>query len=85
MSWRVELPRRILRRIERLPKEEGDCILLTLKRLQENPSLVHVKPLEGREDWSLRVGRWRVLLRVDHKAKVFVVTGFGPRGDIYKH
>lgn len=45
MSWRVELPRRILRRIERLPKEEGDRILLTLKRLQENPSLVHVNML----------------------------------------
>lgn len=38
----------------------------------------------GRPEWSLRVGSWRALLRVDDKARTVVILTAGPRGDVYK-
>ncbi len=43
-----------------------------------------VKPLHGRADWRLRLGRWRVLFRVDEGRITITVISVAPRGDAYK-
>jgi mRNA interferase RelE/StbE len=83
-EWRVVLLRPARRYLERLPRRERERILDALDKLQQDPTRASVKPLEGRPEWSLRVGGRRVLLRVDRTTRLFVVTEIGPRGDIYK-
>ena len=43
-----------------------------------------VKRLRGSLDWRLRVGRWRVIFRVDHGNITILVVSVSPRGDAYK-
>jgi mRNA-degrading endonuclease RelE of RelBE toxin-antitoxin system len=43
-----------------------------------------VRRLKGRPDeWRLRVGNWRVLLRLDRADTVIVVTAVKARGGAY--
>jgi mRNA interferase RelE/StbE len=83
-EWRVVILRPARRYLERLPRRERERVLDALDKLQQDPTHTLVKPLEGRPEWSLRVGSRRVLFRVDRPARLFVVTQIGPRGDSYK-
>ena len=55
-----------------------------LSVLSGGPGAGGSKPLHGRPEWSLRVGGFRVLFRVDERNRTIVVTAIGARGDIYK-
>lgn len=55
-----------------------------LALLEQGPCGGGAKPLRGRPDWSLRIGGFRVLFRVDEANRTIVVTSIGPRGDVYK-
>ncbi len=83
-DWRVVILRPARRYLERLTRRDRERILEALDKLQQDPARAPVKPLEGRPEWSLRVGGRRVLLRVDRSARVLVVTEIAPRGDVYK-
>jgi mRNA interferase RelE/StbE len=67
-----------------LARPEREHILKTLEKLPDGPFVLDLKSLRGRTDWRLRVGAWRILLRMDADARVIVVHDLGPRGDIYK-
>ncbi len=83
-SWRVEIHDRFYKKLARLPRPERETILATLNDLQINPFAFDLKPLRGRTDWRLRVGSWRVLLRINLSEKVIIAYELGTRGDIYK-
>jgi mRNA interferase RelE/StbE len=82
--WRVEIHDRFEKKLARLTRPDRENILKALEKLQDDPFGLDVKSLRGRTDWRLRVGAWRVLLRMDADKKVIVVHDLGPRGDIYK-
>ena len=82
--WRVEIHDRFYKKLARLPRPERETVLTILNDLQNNPFAFDLKPLRGRIDWRLRVGRWRILLRIEVDEKVIVAYEIGPRGDIYK-
>jgi mRNA interferase RelE/StbE len=46
--------------------------------------MANIKPLKGRPEWRLRVGKYRVLFIEDRENLTYVVTVIGPRGDVYK-
>jgi len=83
-GWRVEIHDRFEKKLVRLGRPERESILKALVKLQDDPFVLDLKSLRGRTDWRLRVGPWRILLRMDADAKVIVVYDLGPRGDIYK-
>jgi mRNA-degrading endonuclease RelE of RelBE toxin-antitoxin system len=59
-------------------------VLKALERVRGDP--LRAKRLRGELDglFSLRIGQVRVVYEVDPEAKVIVVHGIGPRGDVYK-
>ncbi len=83
-EWRVEIHNRFQKKIARLGRPERETILTVLNNLQNDPFAFDLKPLRGRTDWRLRVGGWRILLRIDVIGKVIVAYEIGKRGDIYK-
>lgn len=83
-EWHLLLLREARRALDKLPRHEQDRVLDALERLEQNPFATPAKPLQGRPEWSLRVGELRVLLRVEREARRLVVTRIGPRGDVYK-
>lgn len=83
-EWRVLILRPARRYLEKLPYDDRKRILDHLKALEEDPTAVPIKTLKGRPEQSLRVGKYRILMRVDKEYKLIVVTRVGPRGNIYK-
>lgn len=83
-EWRLTLLREARRYLDKLPAGEQDRLLDALSRLEQDPYTTPVKPLQGRPEWSLRDGDYRILPRVDREARHLLVTRIGPRGDVYK-
>ena len=46
--------------------------------------MVDIKPLKGRPEWRLRVGKYRVLFIEDRDNLTYIITVISPRGDAYK-
>lgn len=82
--WKVIVRGKISNRFKRLPEKEQARIKKVINRFIEDPRSVQIKALKARPEWSLRIGRWRVLLRIDYNKNIIFITDFGPRGDVYK-
>jgi len=72
------------RYLRRMKSDEQIRILNALDTLISNPSILDIKPLKGRPELRLRVGKYRILFREDTEKQVYVITAIGSRGDIYK-
>lgn len=83
-AWRVEISSSVEKKLSKLPGPERGRIFKALERLEENPFQQDVKKFKAGPFWRLRVGRWRVILRVDKGNFVIVAARLGARGDVYK-
>jgi len=83
-QWQVVVTPSVKKQLARLERPERERIIQVLDNLRYNPFNFDVRPLKGRPEWRLRVGRWRVILRVDQQNLVIVAVSLGPRGDVYK-
>lgn len=70
--------------LKRLPLPDQERILRALKLLQADRTMVDIKPLRGRTEWRLRVGKYRALFIEDRDNLTYIVTVISPRGDVYK-
>lgn len=59
-------------------------IINALDTLITAPTTLDVKPLKGRSEMRLRVGKYRILFVEDAENKAYIVTTIGSRGDVYK-
>ena len=65
----------------------GDTILHRLEEIAADPFAPHrnVSAIKGEKDaFRLRVGKWRVVYRLDRAANALLVELIGTRGGIYK-
>jgi len=72
------------RYLQRIQADDQIRIINALDTLINNPSILDIKPLKGRPELRLRVGKYRILFREDKEKQVYVITAIGSRGDIYK-
>ena len=83
-GWRLAIlpsARRDLRRIDPpIRRRIGDA----LGRLVDDPPAGDVIKLQGRDEHRLRVGDWRVLLRLDRDQRTVYVLRVLPRGRAYR-
>lgn len=83
-GWQVYVAAEAAKALRRLAADEQERVRRALVSLRADPFTQDVKPLRGRPLWRLRVGGWRLLLRVDRHERAIVVVDVGSRGDIYK-
>jgi len=83
-QWQVIITPNVKKRLSKLNRPEREKLLQVLIDLEEDPFHQDVKSLKGRPEWRLRVGQWRVLLRVDRANLVIVALALGTMGDVYK-
>ena len=85
MPWQLALTRRAQRDLDRLGDREREAIEARLGRMVDDPGGADVKKLGGRGDeWRLRVGRWRVILRLDNAAGTIYALRVLPRSEAYR-
>lgn len=70
--------------LNKLPKELKERIYDKAMSAKENPSHFFER-LEGRRDYKLRVGDYRVIADIDPSSKTIEVTFIGHRKNIYKN
>jgi mRNA interferase RelE/StbE len=72
------------RYLERMQPDDQIRIVNALDALITDPTRLDIKPLKGRPEFRLRVGKYRIIFIEDRENQVYVVTGIGSRGDVYK-
>jgi len=64
--------------LKRLPRNQAERIMRAIGKLPSGD----IKRLQGRPEYRLRVGSWRVIFLMG--AETITVTDIGSRGDIYR-
>jgi len=78
----VVLERNAAKKLERTNEPLKSRIIKGLSGLSEEPPHGNIKKLQGRDDYRLRVGSYRVLFRIEHD--IVIVTNIASRGQAYK-
>jgi mRNA interferase RelE/StbE len=83
-DWEILLTNAAKKYLKKLTPDNQKRIINALRCLLNEPSLADLKPLQGRDEARLRVGDYRVILKIDAENKKIIVTKIGSRGDVYK-
>jgi mRNA interferase RelE/StbE len=87
--YTVHLTRKAQKDLVSLPKEEARRIRATLNDLaQDTGPWLLVKKLQGHEEvplYSCRVGRYRIILTIDHGHLVIFVITIEHRRSVYRN
>lgn len=79
-GWRISIKRSALTTLTRLRPEDQDRLRAAIDQLPEG----HIVRLQGRDEWRLRVGQWRVVFTIDNRDRLIIVELISSRGDVYK-
>jgi mRNA interferase RelE/StbE len=82
--WGMEVTPRARRDLRNLDPPVRKRVREALERLVEDPAEAQLVRLQGSEDLRLRVGDWRVRLRLGAATRTVVVLRVLPRGRAYR-
>ena len=82
--WGIEVTPRARRDQRNLDPPIRKRIREALERLGENPAEAQLVRLQGSDELRLRIGDWRVRLRLDTATRTIVVLRVLPRGRAYR-
>ncbi len=86
MVFETEITHAAAKDLARLPRNRRDQIIAKIATLQADAGRgnAQVTALQGRDDYRLRVGDFRVLFSVNHTAKIILIEAIKPRGRAYQ-
>jgi len=82
--YSVHVLRRALKDIAELPQEYSRLVSHHIDELANDPRPADAKKLRGRDDYSLRVGVYRVLYDINNETQVVTVYRVRHRRDAYR-
>ena len=84
--YQIMFRREAAKALRTMPRAGASRVRAALQRLSENPlrNDLDLRPLGGRAECRLRVGKVRVLFDRNDTTRVIDVLSIGSRGDIYK-
>jgi mRNA interferase RelE/StbE len=85
MNYQVLLRDAAQKALAALPQQDYARVRNAILALGGNPRPPGCKKLQAREGWRVRVGKYRVIYRIDDKTRVVRVTHVGHRGDVYRN
>jgi mRNA interferase RelE/StbE len=81
--WAISFESRAEKDLGRLDPPVARRVVAALDRLLARDPSLDLRRLQGSDEWRLRVGDWRVRLRLDFEARTAVVVRILPRGRAY--
>ncbi|RME56499.1 MAG: type II toxin-antitoxin system RelE/ParE family toxin [Caldilineae bacterium] len=84
MAYRLEIKRKVYRRIRQLPLHVQKRMLAVLKALEQDPRPQGCKRLQGGEFYAVRVGDYRIVYSVDDAGQTVTVLRARHRRDVYR-
>ena len=82
--WALTFESRAEKDLGRLDPPVARRVISTLDRLLDQDPSVDLRRLQGSDEWRLRVGDWRIRLRLEFNARTIVVVRILPRGRAYE-
>ncbi|MFT5516056.1 MAG: mRNA interferase RelE/StbE [Rhodothermales bacterium] len=83
MTYRVEILRRAVKSLKKLPTPEYERVRDAVRSLGEEPRPAGCRKLIGRDGWRIRVGQYRVVYEIEDVIRIVTVLDLGHRKDIY--
>ncbi|MBR1487097.1 MAG: type II toxin-antitoxin system RelE/ParE family toxin [Synergistaceae bacterium] len=87
MKWDLEYSDSAKKYLKLLAKPDRERIERTIDKLRDGPfnrKDLDIKMLNGRDEWRLRVGKYRVIYAIYRTEILISVIKIAPRGDVYK-
>ncbi|MEO5328849.1 MAG: type II toxin-antitoxin system RelE/ParE family toxin [Magnetococcus sp. THC-1_WYH] len=85
MSYRVSIPGRVQKQIDKLPRNIWLRVRPVIDQLENNPRPHGAKKLSGLPDiWRIRVGDYRLLYTIEDDRLIVLVIRIGHRREIYR-
>lgn len=69
----IEWTKRSIKQLRKIQQQEQATIYTAVQTLRQWPRCQHVKALANREDYRLRVGRYRILFTVDDDIQIIAI------------
>ena len=82
--YSIRIIRRAMRDLLNLPQQYADLLSQHIDSLSENPRPRPTKRLQGRTDYSLRVGVYRIIYNIDDRGRVVTIYRVKHRREAYR-
>ena len=80
----IELRRKAQRSLDRLPKDDFNAVLGTMKDLAHSPRPKGVEKIKSAGLWRIRRGDYRIVYNIDDSQRVVTILRIGHRREIYR-
>ena len=85
MNYRVEITKKALRSLRKLPKPLVERLLDAAEGLADDPRPHGCVKLRGFDDfYRIRVGDWRIVYAIEDDVLLVLVITIKPRGEVYR-
>jgi mRNA interferase RelE/StbE len=84
MAYSVFLVKSARRELEHLPPKQHDLVVEHLRAVQEDPRPFGAGKLQGRDEYKLRVGNFRIIYGIDDATRQVVVYMIDDRKQVYR-
>ncbi len=81
---KIELRRKAQRALDRLPKNDFNAVLGTVKDLANTPRPKRTEKIKSAGLWRVRQGNYRIVYSIDDDQKLVTFLRIGPRREIYR-
>ena len=82
--YELLLKRKVEKSVARLPDTVYERVIRKINSLVEDPRPTDSKKLQGREDWRVRVGDYRIIYGIDDARNVVEILSVAHRRDVYR-
>lgn len=86
MQYKIEITRKIAKKLLRLPKKDQKKIIEKIDLLTVNPMPNGYKKLSGQTNpalYRIRVGDYRIIYAIEEDRLIILIVELGHRKDIY--
>ena len=82
--YKIELRRKARRSLNKLPKDDFDAVLESVRGLANTPRPKGVEKIKSAVLWRIRQGDYRIVYAIDDSQKTVTILRIGHRREIYR-
>ena len=82
--YKIKLRRKAQRSLNKLPKDDFDAVLESVRGLANTPRPKGVEKIKSAGLWRIRQGDYRIVYSIDDNQKIVTILRIGHRREIYR-
>ncbi len=84
VTYTLEITATAKKQLAKIGQQQGERLIEAIHALKQTPRPHGAKKLEGRVEWRIRVGDYRVVYKIEDTRLLVIVIKVGHRGEIYR-